>query len=119
MGPNKINNYDGFAYDIVKLGMIFRGLDPWRHLESDMQEHTDQKNGSFWNFRAVNLHLGVFLTEAAAGHRQRCHSAGSTAPNLPSRAKRAAHATTRSQGAQISVSCPCHSSEQVFFPSSF
>lgn len=36
-GPNKINDFDGFACDIVKPGMIFRGLDPRRHLKSDVQ----------------------------------------------------------------------------------
>lgn len=117
--PNKINNYDGFACDIVKPGMIFRELDPWRHLKSDTQERWHQNNGSFWNFRAVNLHLGIFITEAAAGHRQCCHSAGSTAPNPPGRAKWAAHATTRLQGTQISIRCPHHSPEQVFFSFKF
>lgn len=113
--PNKINNYDGFACDIVKPGMIFRELDPWRHLKSDTQERWHQNNGSFWNFRAVNLHLGIFITEAAPGHRQCCRSAGSTAPNPPGRAKWAAHATTRLQGTQISIRCPHHSPQQVFF----
>jgi len=82
-GPNKMNNCDGFTCDIVKPGMIFSGLDPWRHLISDMQQRWHRNNSSFWHFRAIHQHW-MIVVEAAAGHRQRCHSAGST-PQLETR----------------------------------
>lgn len=55
--------------------------------------------------------------EAVAGHRQRCHSAGST-PQLetcPAEPSGQAHATTRSRRVEISISFPHHSEQDFSF----
>lgn len=110
---SKQDNFDGFECDIIKQGMVFRGLDPRSTLSQTRSEAGTETAapGTAGQEICILAYLSWKGLQGIA--RAVTAQAAHHSSNLPSRAERAAHATTGSPRVEISISFSHHSAQQV------